>query len=95
MEIPQGIYATKKDCLLLNKTIYGLVQSSSQFYIKLVEALNSCGFKGCKVDPCLWTKHSSLGMAMIAINVDDCLIIGTEEAIEEVINATQEFVPDI
>jgi hypothetical protein len=39
------------------------------------------------VGPCLWKKHSSLGMVMNAIYVDDCLTIGAEEAIEEVINA--------
>jgi hypothetical protein len=39
------------------------------------------------VDPCLWTKHSSIGMVMIAIYVDDCLSIRTEETIEEVIKA--------
>jgi hypothetical protein len=49
-----------------------------------VEAFKSCGFKGSEVDPCLWTKHSSLGMVMISTYVDDCLTIGTEEAIEEV-----------
>jgi hypothetical protein len=32
-------------------------------------------------------KHISLGMPMIAIYVDDCLIIGTEEAIKVVVNA--------
>jgi Holliday junction resolvase RusA-like endonuclease len=35
-------------------------------------------------------KHSSLGMVMIAIYVDDCLTIGTEEAIEKVIHALKE-----
>jgi hypothetical protein len=52
-----------------------------------VEVLKYCEFKSDEIDPCLWTKHSSLGMVMIAIYVDDCFIIGTEEAIEEVINA--------
>ena len=52
-----------------------------------MEALKSCGFKGSEVDPCLWTKHSSLGMVMMAIYVDACLTIGTHEAIEEVITA--------
>jgi hypothetical protein len=71
MEIPEGMDAAKEDCLSLSKTIYSLVQSASQFYIKLVEALKSCGFKGSEVDPCLWTKHCSIGMVMIAIYVDD------------------------
>jgi hypothetical protein len=52
-----------------------------------VEAIKSCFFKGSEVDLCLCTKHSSLGMVMmIAIYIDYCLTIGTEEAIKEVIN---------
>jgi hypothetical protein len=54
-----------------------------------VEALKSCGFKGSEVDSCLWTKHISLGLVMIAIYVDYCLIIGIDKAIEEVINALE------
>jgi hypothetical protein len=87
METSESMYTAKKDCLSLNKTFYGLVQSARQFYIKLVEVFNSCGFKGTGLDPLLWTKHSSLGMVMITIYVDDCLSIGTKGTIEEVINA--------
>jgi hypothetical protein len=56
MEISQGMDVAKEDCLSLNKTIYGLVQSASQFYITLVEELKSCGFKGIDVEPCLWKR---------------------------------------
>jgi hypothetical protein len=87
MEVPEGMQATKQENFSLNKTIYGRVQSARQFYHKLVEVLNSCDFKGSEVDAYLWTKHSSLGMVFIAIYVDDCLTIGTEESIEEIINA--------
>jgi hypothetical protein len=51
--------------------MYGLVQSERQLYIKLVEALKGYGFKGNEVDPCLWTKHNSLEMVIIAIYIDD------------------------
>jgi hypothetical protein len=87
MEIHEGMYAAKKDCLSLNKTIQGRVQNTRQFYIKFVEALKSCGFKASEEDPCLCTKHSSLGMVIVVIFVDDCLAIGTEEAVEEVMNS--------
>jgi hypothetical protein len=50
MEIPGGMDAAQEECLSLNKTMYYLVQSARQFYIKLVEALKSCGFKGSQVD---------------------------------------------
>ena len=71
MEIPQGMDADKEDCSSLNKTIYGQDQSARQFYSKSVEVLKSCGFKGSEIDPCLWTKHSSLGMVMMAIYIND------------------------
>jgi hypothetical protein len=44
MEIPLGIEASKDECLLLKKTIYGLVQSARHFYVKPVEALKSLWF---------------------------------------------------
>jgi hypothetical protein len=46
MEIPQSMDAAKEDYLSLNKTIYGLVLSERYFYINLLEALKSYGFKG-------------------------------------------------
>jgi hypothetical protein len=66
-EVPEGMDTAKEDCLSLRKTIYGLVQIARQFYMKFVKPLKNCDFKGSEVDPCLWAKHSSLGMVMIAL----------------------------
>ena len=85
MEIPKGMEANKDECLILKKTIYGLVQSAREFYNKLVLSLKGCGFKGSPVDPCLWIKHSKLGIVMVAVYVDDCLVVGSEKGIEEMI----------
>jgi histone deacetylase 1/2 len=85
MEIPKGMEASLDECLILNKTIYGLVQSAREFYNKLVSALKDCGFQGSLVDPCLWIKHFNQGIVIIAIYVDDCLIIGDDSKINEVI----------
>jgi hypothetical protein len=71
METPEDLDADKEDCLSLNKTMYGLVQITRQFYIKSVEALKSCGFKASEVDLYFWTKQSSLEMVIITIYVDD------------------------
>jgi Reverse transcriptase (RNA-dependent DNA polymerase) len=85
MEIPKGMEASIDECLILNKTIYGLVQSAREFYNKLVSALKDCGFQGSLADPCLWIKHFNQGIVIIAIYVDDCLIIGEDSKINEVI----------
>jgi Reverse transcriptase (RNA-dependent DNA polymerase) len=46
MEILKGMEASIDECLILNKTIYGLVQGAREFYNKLVSALKDCGFQG-------------------------------------------------
>ena len=91
MEIPPGMEASKDECLILKKTIYGLVQSARQFYVKLVDALKGCGFEGSPVDPCLWTRNSSSGIVMMAIYVDDFLTLGTDAAIDEVIELMKNY----
>jgi hypothetical protein len=35
VEIPKGMVANENECLILKKTIYGLVQSAREFYKKL------------------------------------------------------------
>ena len=86
MEIPKGMEANKDECLILKRTIYGLVQSAREFYNKLVLSLKGCGFMGIPVDPCLWIKHSEFGIVMVAVYVDDCLVVGSEEGIQDMIN---------
>ena len=56
MNIPEGMNSNPDDCLLLTKTIYGLVQSAREFYKKLISVLKSLGFKENKSDPCLLSK---------------------------------------
>ena len=90
MSIPPGMEADKDECLTLKKTIYGLVQSSRHFYMKLVEALESCGFKASQIDGFLWIKTTSSGIALMAIYVDNWLTIGTDEAINEVIESLKD-----
>ena len=67
------------------RQFYGLAWSARQFYVKLVEELKSCGFHGSLVNPCLWVERSTFGVVMIDFYVDDCLTIGTEDSIQEVL----------
>ena len=78
--------ADNEVCLLLKKKTFSLIQSARQFYIELLEA-KDCGFKCSEIDPCKWTKHTSLRMVTISICFHDCLSIGTDEVIKEVIDA--------
>jgi hypothetical protein len=56
MNFPKGMSQDDDNCLLLKKTIYGLVQSSREFYNKLLSTLKSMGFTKNKSDPCLLTR---------------------------------------
>ena len=91
MDCPQGLEHEPDECLLLNKTIYGLAQSARQFYKKLTECLRSLGFTGGNVDPCLMQKKIGNMIAIVAIYVDDCLFVGNEELIQETVEGIKNW----
>jgi hypothetical protein len=71
MEIPKGMEANENECLILKKTICGLVQSAREFYKKLVLALKGCNFQGNSVNPCFWTKYTEHGIVFVGIYVNN------------------------
>lgn len=86
MENPEGLEDSNDDeALLLLTTIYGLVQSARQYYKKARGILRKIGFTGGDVDPCLFVKKSSKGIVYIALYVDDNLLVGHPEAIDDAI----------
>jgi hypothetical protein len=91
MEIPKGMEANDNECLILKTTIYGLVQSAREFYKKLVLALKGCGFQGNSVNPYLWTKYTEHGIVFIVIYVNNCLMIGNENNINDVIDGLKTY----
>ena len=85
MNIPEGMSKGQDHCLLLKKTIYGLVQSAREFYKKLLQVLKELGFTENKSDPCLLSKWNDGGVVLIGIYVADCLVIGKESQISRLI----------
>jgi Reverse transcriptase (RNA-dependent DNA polymerase) len=85
MNIPEGMNSNPSDYLLLTKEIYGLVQIARGFYKKLMSVLKLIGFKENKSDPCLLSKWSQNNILIIRIYVDDCLVIGKEPQINQLI----------
>ena len=75
----------KEDCLILQKAIYGLVQAARQFWKKIVDKMQEGGFKLSEADPCMLYKEDENGVCIIIIDIDDMLIIGKEEAIDDAI----------
>lgn len=90
MDCPDGMDHKPDECLLLIKTIYGLVQSARQFYMKFKSILvGKMKFKECPSDPCLFMRHDDKGICFVLLHVDDCYASGTEEAIESVVKEIQ------
>jgi Reverse transcriptase (RNA-dependent DNA polymerase) len=83
MTSPAGLNAGDDECVLLLKSLYGLVQSARQFFIKLREV--SLKFIQSTADPCLFIDRSNNGIIIIAVYVDDCYVIGTESKIQQFI----------
>ena len=83
MECPQGMNNVgKDDCISMDKCIYGLIQ-----------ILKKVLFNEGNIDSCLCVKKSKENVVYIALDIDDNLMVGNTEAIDEVIEALQENGP--
>ena len=82
-EIDPG--SSPEDCYQLKKGIYGLCQAARQFWRKFVDTKKKepFGFTVSPVDPCMLFKENNLGICIIIMYVDDMLIIGKKEQIQE------------
>ena len=82
-EIDPG--SSPDDSYQLKKGIYGLCQAARQFWKKFVYTIKKepFGFRVSPADPCLLFKENDLGICIIIMYVDDMLIIGKKEQIED------------
>ena len=90
MEIPKGMTGWTDECLLLLKSIYGLIQAARQWHQKFMEILKKIGFKGGEVDPCLVHKYNALGWILMSVYIDDNCCVGSKEVLEDLIKKLQE-----
>ncbi|CAN0507283.1 unnamed protein product, partial [Discosporangium mesarthrocarpum] len=69
----------------LVKSLYGCRQSSRNFCLLLVQALEEIGSEQCKADPCVLRLVSAGKVcALIAPHVDDLMVAGIRDSVEEV-----------
>ena len=87
MNAPNGLHIEGNKCLCLRRTIHGLVQSAREFYKKLLCEHKDLGFLENKADCCLLSKRNQTGIMIIGIYVNDCLVLGKERAINQLIAA--------
>ena len=77
--------SSSEDCYQLLKGIYGLCQAARQFWKKFVNTVKQepFGFQVSPADPCMLFKENELGVCIIIMYVDDMLIIGKNEQIQD------------
>ncbi|XP_010419216.1 PREDICTED: uncharacterized protein LOC104704906 [Camelina sativa] len=80
MRLPPGYASSKGDSLppnavcKLNKSLYGLKQTSRQWYLKFAETLQSLGFLKNHSDHTLFTKVTGSILLIVLVYVDDIII---------------------
>ena len=92
MRIPNGVFIKgkgryKRPCIRIKKSLYGLKQAGRIWYLHLSKYLQKCGFTTDESCPCLFIKRHKNEIAIVGIYVDDIIIIGTDTAIENTMNA--------
>ena len=65
----------EKKVYKLQKSIYGLKQTSRSWNIKFDQSVNSFGFIKCSDEPCVYKRSSKNVIVFLVLYVDDILII--------------------
>ena len=80
-----------EDCYQLKKGIYRLCQAARQFRKKFVDPIKkeTFGFQGSPADPCMLFQENNLGICIIIMYVDDMLIIGKKDHIQDFVSKIQ------
>lgn len=95
MEQPKGFVVTGQEDKVchLKKSLYGLKQSSRQWYIKFDSHLSSIGFVKSAYDNCVYTKYDEgKAVAYLVVYVDDMLVAAA--SMEEINTIKQELQRD-
>ena len=83
MQIPEGLRNAQNEGMVckLEKSLYGLKQAPRQWYAKIHHYLvHKLKFLGSDNDPCLYVRKSSENLLIIALYVDDLLIVGNSKS---------------
>ena len=91
MDQPVGFVAKvqeRRKVCKLKQSIYGLKQSSRQWYLRFHRAILSNGFTMIKEDHCVYTKRSKGSFIILSLYVDNILLADNDA---EMIVATKEW----
>ena len=78
MKVPDDLIYPSNVVYKLKKSLYGLKQSSRQWFSKLSHALQQQGFLSSKNDYSLFLKKTVTTITIVAIYVDDIILTGND-----------------
>ena len=78
--LPMGfeVKGQERKVCKLKRSIYGLKQSSRQWYFKFHDSIISHGFEMIEEDHCVYRKRSKRSVLILSLYVDDILIEGND-----------------
>ncbi|XXG51938.1 hypothetical protein AAC387_Pa03g0390 [Persea americana] len=84
MWIPQGVPSpSKRSVCRLRKSLYGLKQAPQAWFETFKGRLCESGFTQSPSDPSLFLCHTSTGVTVLLVYIDDIIIIGTDDDLIE------------
>ena len=92
MQVPEGLRSLENENKVckLQKSLYGLKQAPRQWYAKIHDyLLTHLKFKSSSDDPCLYVRRTNSSITILALYVDDLLILGDSR--EEISSIKDEF----
>lgn len=81
MEVPEGVQADSSKVCKLNKSLYGLKQSSRCWNKKFTSFLVTYGFKPCHADSCVFVGYFNNIQVLLILYVDDGLLLSKDKEI--------------
>ena len=83
MQMPKGMKTDGQECLLLLKSMYGLVQSGRQWYKMWSSIMSKLGFSKSPADPCLFKRGKGSSLLLVCLYVDDGIAIGKDAELDK------------
>lgn len=81
MEVPEGVIESRNLVCRLKKALYGLKQASRCWNLKLDHFLQDLGFQQCQADRCVYVGRFENQMVLIAVYVDDGIVLAEDDKI--------------
>jgi hypothetical protein len=73
--LPNGCGGLSGATMLLRKAVYGLKQAPRVWNHELHNTISGMGYYQSKADPCIYIKHHQQGLVVLAVYVDDTIIV--------------------